>query len=83
MEELEEMGAYAGSPLDGCIPQDSSSAVEMSAAQVELCCHNSARRLRKGLTVARTSQDAVLRLLRHSFGVYHGMASNAPNVARH
>ena len=42
MEELEEMGAYAGSPLDRSIPQDSSSAVEMSAGQVGLCYHGSA-----------------------------------------
>ncbi len=42
MEELEEMGAYAGSPLDGCAPQGSSSAVEVSAAQVGLCFHGSA-----------------------------------------
>ena len=83
MEELEEMGAYAGSPLDGCIPQDSSSAAELSVAQVGLCCHNSAQRWGRALTSATTSQDAVLRQPRHCSGVCHRMASNAPNVARH
>ena len=83
MEELEEMGAYAGSPLDGCAPQDSSSAVEMSVAEVRFCCHSSGQRSGRGLRVARTSQDTVLRQPRHCSGVFYRVASAAPNVARH
>ena len=82
MEELEEMGACAGSPLDGCDPPDSSSAVEASAAQVRLRCHSPAeRQSRGGSQQPGPKESSVEAAKTHCVGVHCRTANNALVVA--